>query len=94
MELIERETFYICGYAVVTTAEQNDKDVSALYQDFFDTNKETILSCLQGSQNGYYTDIPKEGYAPNEPYNFYFEFYPEDVKGDYELWVPVVKSHQ
>ena len=152
MNLIERDTFYICGYAVETTAAQNDKDVSNLYNDFFNKDKESILSRLQGSKKGYYglswytqghekycyllgievgkendppenalfkslektlyavaryphgrdiieawneffyTDIPKAGYAPNEPYNLYFEYYLEGVHGDYELWVPVVKS--
>ena len=152
MKLIERETFCICGYAVETTAEQNDKDISALYKDFFDSGKETILLSLQGSKKGFYglswyteshekycyllgievgneneapedtlikilektqyavacyphdknileawnefffTDIPNEGYTPNAPYNLYFEYYPESVHGDYELWVPVVKA--
>jgi len=152
MKLIERETFCICGYAVETTAAQNDKDVGGLYKDFFDKDKESILLGLRGSKKGYfglswysqghekycyllgievskeneppenalmrtlektlyavacyphnkdimeawneffYTDIPGEGYAPNEPYNLYFEYYPESVKGDYELWVPVVKA--
>ncbi|MCL2343457.1 MAG: GyrI-like domain-containing protein [Firmicutes bacterium] len=40
----------------------------------------------------FYSDIPGRGYIPNEPYNFYFEYYPENVHGDYELWVPVVKA--
>ena len=150
MEFIERETFCVCGYAVETTAAQNDADISALYKDFFDTDKESVLLRLNGGKKGYYglswytrghekycyllgievggenappenallkilektlyavaryprdkdimeawnefffTDIPGEGYAPNAPYNLYFEYYPEDVHGDYELWVPVV----
>ena len=40
----------------------------------------------------FYTDIPNAGYAPNEQLNLYFEFFPESVEGDYELWVPVVKA--
>ena len=40
----------------------------------------------------FFTDIQAAGYAPNEPYNLYFEYYPESVHGDYELWVPVVKA--
>lgn len=39
----------------------------------------------------FFTDIPKEGYAPNEQMNLYFEFFPKNVDGNYELWVPVVK---
>ena len=54
MNLIERDTFYICGYAVETTAAQNDKDVSNLYNDFFDKDKVSILLRLQGSKKGYY----------------------------------------
>ena len=27
-----------------------------------------------------------------ERYSLYFEYYPESVHGDYELWVPVVKA--
>ena len=152
MELIERETFRICGYAVETTAVQNDADISALFKDFFGTGKEAVLLRLNGGKKGYYglswytqnherycyllgmeagkeneppeaaliktlettlyavarytyvkdimeawneffyTDIPNAGYAPNAPYNFYFEYYPESVHGDYELWVPVVEA--
>lgn len=40
----------------------------------------------------FFTDIPNEGYAPNAPLNLYFEFFPESVDGDYELWVPVIKT--
>jgi len=152
MELMERETFSVCGYAVETTAVQNDQSISGLYKDFFDRNQEAALLRLQDSRMGYYglswytqghekycyllgievgrennppenallktlektvyavaryprdknileawneffySDIPGEGYAPNEPYNFYFEYYPQNVHGDYELWVPVVKA--
>jgi len=153
MELIERETFCICGYAVEMSATQNNKDVSGLYKDFFDRDKEAILLRLQGSKKGYfglswymqghekycyllgievgneneppenaliktlektlyaiaryphdkdiieawteffYTNIPYEGYAPNASYNLYFEYYPESVHDNYELWIPVVKAH-
>lgn len=40
----------------------------------------------------FFTDIPREGYAPNAQLNLYFEFFPERVTGDYALWVPVVKA--
>jgi len=152
MKIIEREAFHICGYAVETTAAQNKEAVSKLYNDFFASDKESILRGLQGSKKGYYglmwyteghekycyllgievagenkppedallkatttttyavahyphdkdgieawteffyTDIPKEGYTVNEQLNLYFEYHPESVDGDYELWVPVVKS--
>ena len=151
MNLVERETFYICGYAVETNAAQNDKDISSLYKVFFDDNRKNVLLSLKGCKKGhyglmwytqghekycyllgvevdrdnelpenamlktvaksiyavacyphdknaieawtefFYTDIPNEGYAPNEEHNLYFEYYPEGVDGDYELWVPVVK---
>lgn len=41
----------------------------------------------------FFTDIPKAGYVPNEMLNLYFEYFPKDVNGEYELWVPVVKSN-
>lgn len=64
-------------------------------------NKEAVLRSLQDSKKDtteffytdiFYTDIPKGGYMVNAPLNFYFEYYPHSVNGDYELWVPVVKS--
>lgn len=154
MKFTERDTFHICGYVVETDAEHNADDISKLYKDFFDNNRETCLLNLQGSKKGYYglmwytqdhekycyllgievseeceppagsvlktipktryaaaccpyekdaieawgefffTDIPNEGYAPNEQFNLYFEFFPESVEGDYELWVPVVKAEE
>lgn len=54
MKIVERDTFYICGYAAQTTADQNDADLSKLYDDFFDDGKESILRSLQGSKKGYY----------------------------------------
>lgn len=54
INLVEKETFFICGYSVETTLEQNDKDVSALYDDFFRSDKEAILMKLKGSKTGYY----------------------------------------
>ena len=151
INLVEKETFFICGYSVETTLEQNDKDVSALYDDFFQSGKEALLMNLEGSKKGYYglswysqgherycyllglevghedtvpgdaimkvvpktiyamarfpqgediikawTDffyntIPRAGYKVNNEYNLYFEFYPGSVRGEFELWVPVVK---
>jgi predicted transcriptional regulator YdeE len=42
INLVGKETFFICGYSVETTLEQNDKDISALYDDFFRNNKEAF----------------------------------------------------
>ena len=153
MEFIERDTLHICGYVVETDAAHNADDLSKLFKDFFDNDRESVLLNLHGSKRGFYglmwytqghekycyllglevggeckppdnailktipkttyavasyphdkdaieawgefffTDIPNEGYAPNEHLNLYFEFFPESVDGDYELWVPVVKSN-
>lgn len=150
IKLVERDTFFMCGYAVETTSDQNDNDISALYSDFFSSGKESVLKNLKGSQKGYYglswytqghrqyyymlgmevgqdntvppnavikkvpkttyarahfrqgediikawteffyNEIPKAGFAVNEEHNLYFEYYPDSVNGQYELWVPVV----
>lgn len=47
---------------------------------------------IQAWTEFFYTDIPAAGYMPNQQLNLYFEYFPGDVNGDYELWVPVVKS--
>lgn len=54
INIVERDTFFICGYSVETTSDQNDKDVSALYSDFFNNGKEWILMNLKDSKKGYY----------------------------------------
>jgi len=150
MKLVERGALHVCGWNVETTAENNDRDIAALFDDFFRSGKDAVLRGLPGSQPGYFglswythghdrycyllgievdadatppdgsvlktleptrwavaryeagkdvlkawtefyfTDIPHEGFAPNDPYNLYFEYYPEDVHSDFELWVPVV----
>lgn len=41
----------------------------------------------------FFTVILSEGYIPNDPFNLYFEFHPENIDGNYELWVPVVKAN-
>ena len=40
----------------------------------------------------YYNVIPENGYKVNDEHNFYFEYYPNNVHGKYELWVPVIKA--
>ena len=54
IDIMEREAFFICGYMVETTPEQNDKDISDLYSDFLGNEKEAILAKLKGSKKGYY----------------------------------------
>ena len=39
----------------------------------------------------FYDEIPKAGLQVDEQHNIYYEYYPESVYGDFELWVPVVK---
>ena len=152
INLVEKDTFYICGYSVETTLAQNDEDVSALYDDFFRNGKEEILMNLNGSKKGYYglswytqgherycyllgievgqentapenaalkevpktkyamarfpqgediikawteffyNEIPRAGFEVNVVHNLYFEYYPNSVHGEFELWVPVVKA--
>jgi len=150
MELVERDTFTVCGWAVGTNAEHNDRDLKTLYDDFFTNGKDAALRglgampgligltwyttpdhtqyayLLGGEVNAgsptpdgalkrtlpatryavvsydaakdiiqawtefFFTDIPQAGWAPNFDYNQYFEYYPDGVGGDYQLWVPVV----
>jgi predicted transcriptional regulator YdeE len=52
--LVEREPFFVCGFAVETTAANNDKDLSALYEDFFRQHKDAVLENLNGSKKGFY----------------------------------------
>jgi predicted transcriptional regulator YdeE len=54
MKIIEREAFHICGYAIETNAEQNERDSSQLYKDFFESDKESVLRALHNSKKGYY----------------------------------------
>lgn len=148
----DRDAFNICGYAVETTLEQNNNDISTLYSDFFKNGKENRILNISNSKKGYYglswytkaherycyllglevssnnipkdailkeipkttfavacysketdiinawtdfyfNDIPKLGYEVNEKINLFFEYYPESVHGDFELWTPVVKAN-
>lgn len=151
--IVEKDTFFICGYSIETTLTENDKDISALYGDFFNNGKEAILMNLRGRKRGYYglswytqgheqycyllgievgqknnappnatlkkvpkttyamspfpkgkdiikawteffyNKIPKEGFKVNKEYNLYFEYYPNGVYEEFELWVPVVKTN-
>jgi len=154
MDLVERDTVYVCGWAVETDAGGNDRDIGALYADFFGGDKHTLARGLAGDRPGwfgltwytdnheryryllgvevgahtrppvgalaktlpptrwavasypagqdimeawsqfYFTDIPQAGWAPDDAYNFYFEYYPTDVHADFQLWVPVVPVAQ
>jgi len=153
LEIVKRDGFCICGYAVETNAANNDADLSQLFAYFFSEDREKSLLDLTGGKKGYYglswytaghesyyyllgievaadaqppdgailkvippaefavarfsaeddimkawteffyAAIPAEGYAPDEGHGYYFEFYPEDVHANYELWTPVVRSN-
>lgn len=54
LSILEKNTFYICGFYVETNASQNDKDIESLYHDFFDGGNETNLLELPGKKSGYY----------------------------------------
>ena len=54
IRLVEKDAFCVCGYAVETTLAQNDRDVAALYRDFFENGREAALLSLKGSAKGYY----------------------------------------
>lgn len=41
----------------------------------------------------FYEAIPQAGYKPDYEHGFFFEYYPDGVNGNYELWTPVVKAH-
>lgn len=51
MEIRNQESFLVCGYSVETTSAQNDTDIAALYDEFFNNGKEAILMKLHGVQN-------------------------------------------
>jgi len=40
----------------------------------------------------FYDAVPAAGLAPDESHGFYFEYCPKDVRGECELWVPVVRK--
>ena len=54
LKIVQRSGFLICGYAVETNAANSNADVSKLYTDFFNENREKMLMNLSGSKKGYY----------------------------------------
>jgi len=40
----------------------------------------------------FFEAIPQAGYTPDYKHGFFFEYYPDGVDGNYELWTPVVKA--
>lgn len=54
IDLVERDTFLVCGYSTETTAAHNDKDISELYKDFFEHGKEAALLKMKGCKKGCY----------------------------------------
>ena len=153
IRFIERDDFQICGYAIETSLSESGRDVAALYNDYFSTEKTTLIDdvaknksteyygllwYLEGHERYRYllgketaplslipagavlkeipaalyavahfekdydgvkawTDfffeaIPQAGYTPDYGHGFFFEYYPDGVNGQYELWTPVVKA--
>lgn len=39
----------------------------------------------------FFQAIPSAGYAPDYEHGYFFEYYPDGVEDNYELWTPVVK---
>lgn len=39
----------------------------------------------------FFESIPQSGYTPDYEHGYFFEFYPNGMDGNYELWTPVVK---
>jgi len=95
--LAEREGFEkYCYLLGIEVARENTPPENAILKTAAKTTY--AVACYPRDKGGveawtefFYTDIPKEGYSVNEPLNLYFEYYPENVDSDYELWVPVVK---
>lgn len=55
IELVEREPFTVCGSTTVTTLENNDADLSVLYDDFFRDGWDTSLAVVRpADEYGYY----------------------------------------
>jgi predicted transcriptional regulator YdeE len=40
----------------------------------------------------FYHDIPDAGFQVNHAFNLFFEYYPGNVGGAFELWAPVTKA--
>lgn len=40
----------------------------------------------------FFEAIPQAGFTPDYEHGFFFEYYPDGVNGNYELWTPVVKA--
>lgn len=52
--IVERDAFSICGYAVETSLENNNHDISKLYEKFQNEKYDSILKQLPGCEIGYY----------------------------------------
>ena len=149
---VNRADFQICGYSIETSSEESGRDVAALYNDYFGSDKAAVINnmaknkatayyglmwYLEGHERYHYLlgketvnlsvipakaelieisaslyavasfekdydavkawtkfffeAIPQAGYAPDYEHGFFFEYYPNGVNENYELWTPVVK---
>jgi predicted transcriptional regulator YdeE len=155
IRFIDKADFQICGFSVETSLEESNQDVEALYSDYFESDKVSMINnvaksrteeyyglmwYLEGHERYHYllgketvslsatsikaelkeiptalyavasfekdydavkawTDfffeaIPQAGYALDYEHGFFFEYYPDGVNGNYELWSPVVKNEE
>ncbi|MCL2050626.1 MAG: effector binding domain-containing protein [Lachnospiraceae bacterium] len=153
IHFVDKADFQICGYSIETSLGESGKDVAALYNDYFNTEKAMLIDSVAKTKAADYyglmwylesheryrylvgketvnlsvipaeaelkkipaalyavasfdkdfdgvkawTDfffeaIPEAGYAPDYAHGFFFEYYPDGVNGNYELWTPVVKA--
>ena len=90
VNLIQREKTIIGGFSVETTLENSGKKIEKLYKDFAN-GKMQLLNNFTEKTNEYY-GIPEIGYKPIEKNDVAFEYYPNGLDGNYELWSLVEKN--
>lgn len=55
IRFVDRDDFFVCGYSVETTLEENDKDIAALLQSYFhDGKSEHIDEIAKNKGSEYY----------------------------------------
>lgn len=54
ISIVKRDAFAVCGFYGETTKAQNDDDISALYDRFFNSGIEKSLMDFSGAKKGYY----------------------------------------
>lgn len=54
IRFVDRDDFYVCGYAVETTLEENDKDIAALIQSYFHDGKSEQINEIANNKGPEY----------------------------------------